>query len=193
VSFLSRAIMQYSCSEMVSPLLRRACTSRTAFQFVHRSEKPCLVRAHGALPRPARGRLQRHTRKQKSHLGPRGWRCEGDGGGSSLGLPEADSTHIAQRVASPMLRPRPPQYAPASAIPTGVTRTHHAAARGRRTRPWPCRRTRLRRVRPNAPDNQARVHARPTRACAHHPLRRCSTPAHSMPRPLSALRGTGRR
>ncbi len=49
MSFLSRAIMQYSCSEMVSPLLRRACTSRTAFQFVHRSEKPCLVRAHVSL------------------------------------------------------------------------------------------------------------------------------------------------
>ena len=42
-------------------------------------------------------------------------------------------------------------------------------------------------------DNQARVHARPPRACAHHPLRRCSAPAHNTPRPLLALRGTGRR
>jgi hypothetical protein len=37
------------------------------------------------------------------------------------------------------------------------------------------------------------MHARPPRACAHHPLRRCSVLTHSTPRPLSALRGTGRR
>jgi len=100
------------------------------------------------VPRPSISHLQRQTRKQKSHLGPRGRRCEGDRGGSCLGLSEADSTHIAQRVASPMLRPRPPQHTPASAMPTGVTRTHDAAARGRRGRPWPWRRRRLRRFRP---------------------------------------------
>jgi len=146
------------------------------------------------VPRPSISHLQRQTRKQKSHLGPRGRRCEGDRGGSCLGLSEADSTHIAQRVASPMLRPRPPQHAPASAMPAGVTRTHDAAARGRRARPWPWRRRTLRRFRPKLPlDNQARIHARPPRACAHHPLRRCSALTHSTPRPLSALRGTGRR
>jgi hypothetical protein len=125
------------------------------------SAHPQLQEAqHGAVPRPPRGLLQRYTRKQKSHLGPRGRRCEGDGGGSSLGLSEADSTHIAQRVASPMLRPRPPQHTPASAMPTGVTRTHDAAARGRRGRPWPWRRRRLRR---SDPSSRSTI----KRACTH--------------------------
>ena len=126
VSFLLRATMQNSFREISSPLLFRDCTSRTTFQFFHKSEKPCFVRVQPSEKNCPIWFFWFSRNSPAANASCGGCTCARLGGGLNARLlAEGRRRHIVRARFCPNL---PPDAARRTRV---VSRAHAAPARTR--------------------------------------------------------------